>query len=223
MGEYTSVGPLGINAPSQLSPSLLTLTAPAPTGTTGLASQPAQTSASLGEKVLQFATSKLNTKVGRGECWDLAEQALKVASAKTSNDYGKVKADSDYVWGLKVELASVQAGDIIQFRNYKVTLTKTTETSEGIDTQSKEIERPHHTAIVEKLNKDGSIQVIEQNIEAEYASANFDTPDGANLLVRRSKLYFSNSTTTSEQNSEKITLKIEVTGKFWFYSPQLKP
>ena len=45
-------------------------------------------------------------KVGRGECWDLGEAALKQAGASTSNDFGPVGADTDYVWGDPIDIAT---------------------------------------------------------------------------------------------------------------------
>jgi hypothetical protein len=47
------------------------------------------------QKVVVWARGKLGHKIGRGECWDLGEQA----GANTSNDLGPVGADTDYIWG----------------------------------------------------------------------------------------------------------------------------
>jgi hypothetical protein len=52
------------------------------------------------QKVVVWARGKLGHKIGRGECWDLGEQALKQAGAQTSNDLGPVEADSDYIWAI---------------------------------------------------------------------------------------------------------------------------
>lgn len=48
--------------------------------------------------VLAHAGRK-GTKVGSGECFDLADQALKDAGAKSAGDYGPVTPESDYRWG----------------------------------------------------------------------------------------------------------------------------
>ena len=57
----------------------------------------------INQKIVLWAKGKLGKKVGRGECWDLAEQALKQAGAQTSNDLGPVGDDTDYIWGEKVK------------------------------------------------------------------------------------------------------------------------
>ena len=61
----------------------------------------------LDQKVVVWARGKLGQKVGRGECWDLGEGALKQAGAATSNDLGPVEADTNYVWGDSVDLSKV--------------------------------------------------------------------------------------------------------------------
>ena len=81
--------------------------------------------------------------------------------------------DADYVWGSRVNLADVQSGDIIQFRNYHYDRTIDTATSTDTDFQ----ERPHHTAIVGSMGANGAITVLEQNV-----------PDGS--PVQRSQLFF---------------------------------
>src|SRR5262245_11505211 len=117
---------------------------------------------SLGDKVKTFADGKKGQMVGDGECFTLADQALKDAGAKSAADYGEVTADADYAWGKETSKALVQTGDILQFRNYKFEITTTTktkktykghpkykdQTTEGEDTETQSQERPHHTAIV---------------------------------------------------------------------------
>ncbi|WP_020394442.1 CHAP domain-containing protein [Thiolinea disciformis] len=215
MPNRTLPGPIGVSsaAPSP-SPSIHTLTPPPSNGPVGLATEQ-PSSETLGAKVLRFAQDTLDKRVGKGQCWDLAESVLTKAGAKTSKMYytGEKKnfGDADYVWGKPITQKELQAGDVIQFRDYEVKLEKP-------DGSWKSIERPHHTAIVESINEDGSIIVIEQNIQAKYASASFEGPIGKDLVVRKSKLFFSD--TTIEENREKIT--ITVTGQIWFYRPQPK-
>jgi hypothetical protein len=66
-------------------------------------------------------------------------------------------------------------------------------------------ERPHHTAIVESVDGSGAVTVLEQN-----------APKGS--TVRRSQLFFKDSTTTA--GHKKTTIKVQ--GSFWFYRPQSK-
>lgn len=114
----------------------------------------------LNQSVVQFAQQQMNNLVGAGECWDLAEEALKTAGGKTSKNImgaKNVTANADYKWGTPVKFMSLEEGDIIQFRNYKYTLIN----DDGSwETQ----ERPHHTAIVATVWYHGCVEVYEQNV-----------------------------------------------------------
>jgi hypothetical protein len=119
------------------------------------------------QKVYKWALSKLRHRVGRGECWDLADQALRHAGAQSSTTTGR---DDDYVWGTPVASGAVVPGDILQFRDYSVTTTVTTvvtfsdgssDTTESFVTQV----RPHHTAIVAANNGAKGLVILEQNRE----------------------------------------------------------
>jgi hypothetical protein len=119
------------------------------------------------QKVYKWAASKRKHRVGRGECWDLADQALKHAGAQSSTTTGR---DDDYVWGAPVAVGAVIPGDILQFRDYVVTTTTTTKITFGTgQTETKEEwfkqVRSHHTAIVaENLGAKGLV-ILEQNRE----------------------------------------------------------
>jgi CHAP domain-containing protein len=153
-----------------------------------------------GEQIAGLARQKLGSRVPpRGECFDLADWALRTAGAKSAADYGSVEREADYVWGSQVSLAEVRIGDIIQFRDYRCDRSIDSETGTDTDFQ----ERPHHTAIVEKVEGQGVITVLEQN-----------APEGS--PVRRSLLFFADSTTKSGGR----TTTIKVQGQFWFYRPQ---
>src|SRR5262245_51935298 len=65
----------------------------------------------LNSKVLQYAESKMSQQVGRGECWDLGNEALKAAGAKQPGQSGY----GSYVFGQSVSLSSIKPGDILQF------------------------------------------------------------------------------------------------------------
>ena len=156
-------------------------------------------SAVSGDQVVNFARDRIGQRVGSGECFDLADQALRNAGAKSAADFGVVTPDADYVWGNQVHLSDVHSGDIIQFRNYRYDRTIETDTSINTDFQ----ERPHHTAIVERVDASGAFTVLEQNV-----------PDGAS--VQRSQLFFSAVNTNSAGRKTTITVQ----GRFWFYRPQ---
>lgn len=128
-----------------------------------------------GAKILAWAKGKQFTMVGTGECFDLADQAIKDQGAKSADAYGEIKPDADYVWGTEIQVAAASPGDILQYKDYVCTITLdhsyTIDFGDGggvdwgaID-ESQSYKRPHHTAIVASGVKDSQISVIEQNVE----------------------------------------------------------
>jgi hypothetical protein len=97
-------------------------------------------------KVYQWARLQLNRRVGKGECWDLADRALRQAGARSSTTTGE---QDNYHWGTPVEpVQAVVPGDILQFRNYTVTTTVTTKyPDQSTESTWSEVTRPHHTAM----------------------------------------------------------------------------
>lgn len=87
---------------------------------------PAVEGSTINQKVLVWARGKLGQKVGRGECWDLADRALHHAGGQSSTTVGK---DDDYIWGDRVDLKDVQLGDVLQFSDFIVTTVTKTESS----------------------------------------------------------------------------------------------
>ncbi len=156
-----------------------------------------------GEQVISFARRRIGQRVGRGECFDLVDQALRNAGAKSAADFGTVADGADYVWGNRVSLSDVRPGDIIQFRNYRYDRTIDTATRTETRTDTDFQERPHHSAIVETVDEQGAITVLEQN-----------APEGG--PSQRSQLFFSDVST----NSGGKTTTVKVRGRFWFYRPQ---
>jgi len=159
--------------------------------------------ASMADQIVGYARRQQGSRVGKGECFDLADTALRGAKAKSAADYGKISREADYVWGTPVTLAGLQPGDVIQFRNYSFDKTVVTKTDKETRTEELGQDRPHHTAIVESVGDEGAVTVLEQN-----------APDGS--PVTRTVLYFKDSTSTGD----KRTTTIKVHGKFWFYRPQ---
>ena len=124
--------------------------------------------ATVGEKVVAFCAEHKGKTVGRGECADLATEALKAAGAKGRGEDNPNK--EDYTWGELVftleataagpkatgKKADIKPGDVIQFRDTKWV------------TQSGNVIKarfaPHHTAVVSKVqNKGAVLKVFEQN------------------------------------------------------------
>ncbi|MBI3866139.1 MAG: hypothetical protein HY290_30030 [Planctomycetia bacterium] len=106
----------------------------------------------IGNSMVGFLNSKLNARVGGGECSDMAAEALRVGGGEFVPYY--LGADSpssgDYVWGTLVTVisysnkvwsdsnptAAVQPGDVIQYRN--ATISK--------------VSYAHHTSVVNTVN-----------------------------------------------------------------------
>jgi hypothetical protein len=109
---------------------------------------------SLGQKVLNYANGVLNSQVGDGECWALANAALAGAGARTPGTGGL----GTYEFGQLVftgpggsPSSYVLPGDIIQFDNVELAYADGAHYS-----------FPKHTAIVSRIN--GLVfTVIEQN------------------------------------------------------------
>lgn len=154
--------------------------------------------------VVAFATAQNGTKVKRGECWDLAEEALKYAGAKTSNDIMGAKnitANADYRWGTPIQVRDVEPGDIIQLRNYDY---KATESDGSWSTLGK---RPHHTIIVA-----GVYPVIGAKVVLAYEQ---NSPKGG--PVQLTTFYLTSGTGLQWGES------VDIFGKVWVYRPIKKP
>jgi hypothetical protein len=185
----------------------------------------------LNQKVVVWAQGQLGKKLGKGECWDLAESALKQAGAQTSNDLGPVDSDSDYIWGDQIEMKDVQPGDIIQLRDHEVTTTTATEYtfSDGTsvtDTNDSVAQRGHHTAIANgKLEANGSLRTFEQHVRPlgqvvqNKKLFTQDVPSAVTKKVEQKK----NPTTNKVERAEvTTTVTVTVTGTTWVYRPKSK-
>ena len=174
-------------------------------------------------KVVHAARSHLGHRVGHGECWDLADRALRDAGARSSTTTGR---NDDYVWGDPVALNAVTPGDILQFRNYVViTKTKTEVTFDNgggsVNDEETDAVRGHHTAIVESVGA-GALVVFEQHVK----------PLGAKVQRHTVPIVASGPTTTTTHKlmvspsgvmrSAKVvtTITITIQGKVWAYHPQ---
>ena len=174
---------------------------PGPIGLDAKGGTPKQSQASMADQIVGYARHRIGQHVGDGQCFALADNALRGAGAKSAADFGTVTPTADYVWGTSVNLSDVRIGDVIQFRNYHY--LKRVDNDDGSFREDGG-GRPHHTAIVERVDGNGAITVLEQNFEGSP--------------VRRSQLYFTSRTSTSSGQTTTIT----VTGTFWFYRPQAR-
>jgi hypothetical protein len=207
MGAGSSPGPRGALSGTDAidDGTLPRLGSPAPgvVGVDAPAAAPAAADAALAESVVGYASRRLGQRVGDGECFTLADRALRNAGARSAADYGEILPDGDYVWGAEVSLANLRPGDIVQFRNYSCTVTTVTETDSATTTDERVQERPHHTAIVERASADGAVTVLEQN-----------SPPGS--AVVQTQLFFRSRRTESGRQSTTIA----VSGTLWFYTPE---
>lgn len=78
----------------------------------------------LNKQIIAFVKGSLNKKIGRGECWDLAAQALN----KVGADW-----DKNYVFGKEVAYKTecVYPGDIIQFEGIEIEYKRRTSFTEN--------------------------------------------------------------------------------------------
>jgi hypothetical protein len=102
----------------------------------------------LNQKIISFVDSKMKKKVGRGECWDLAAEALNIAGAKWN---GKLKFGR--LLDLKKE--GIIPGDIIQFEGVKIKY-------EQGGARYREILN-HHTGIIYTVKGSTQFEMANQN------------------------------------------------------------
>jgi len=104
----------------------------------------------LNKQVYKYVKSVIGKKVDRGECWDLANQALILVNA----DW-----DKQYIYGNSIDPLNDQVfpGDFIQFKNVKIRYTEGNTTYTELMT--------HHTAVVYKVLGDGVFEIAHQNTE----------------------------------------------------------
>jgi hypothetical protein len=103
-------------------------------------------------KIVSYVESVIGKKVDRGECWDIANEALKLVKAKWDYQfkYGKLlDPDKDIIY----------PGDIIQFKNVIVV----TKSDDGLETKTETMKQ--HTAIVLKVYEKGVFEIAHQNTD----------------------------------------------------------
>jgi hypothetical protein len=169
-------------------------------------------------KIITYASTRSGQSVGSGECFDLVNSALKDAGANGAANYGTITPTADYIWGRKISLAELRAGDAIQFKNFEVEITTETETtnedgSGGFNTNVQTIGRgaPNHSAIVAGVGSDGAITVYEQNI------------DGDRTVQQRPIILKAGSSTSSTKSGTtitKVTKTIKIKGTASLYRPE---
>jgi hypothetical protein len=178
---------------------------------------------SINQKVYAWAHSHLGQRVGRGECWDLADGALKAAAGASSTTTGD---HDDYVWGDSIGVHQAAIGDILQFRDHLIVITTTTTVTfdDGtgyIETHEEKHQRPHHTAVVAAYKPPSSVVVIEQ----------IPGKGGLRHEVNLSSGDLGTKTTFGQVKDDRGRMRhakiekrrsVKVSGKVWAYRPKAK-
>lgn len=102
----------------------------------------------LNQKIILYVRTTIGKKVGHGECWDLAAQALNLNQASW---------DHKYAYGREINPAKecVYPGDIIQFEGVVLKFRK------GSRVYKETME--HHTAIIYEVKDKKVFVLIHQN------------------------------------------------------------
>lgn len=102
----------------------------------------------LNQRIVEYVATQQGKKVDRGECWDLAKQALDRAGARW---------DGMLHYGRSYDPAkeSILPGDIVQFEG--VTMER------RIDGGKEQFSFGHHTAVVTAVHDTGDITIAHQN------------------------------------------------------------
>ncbi|MDB5922273.1 MAG: hypothetical protein JWN13_1209 [Betaproteobacteria bacterium] len=187
---------------------------------------------SVTQKVQTWARGKLGRQIGRGECWDLGEQALKQAGALTSNDLGPVQDDTDYVWGeLVSDSKDIEPGYILQLRDHVVTTTTTVTYTfadgSTVDSETEEIaKRGHHTAIANgKVDINGALKTLEQHVKPRgevVQNKILYLRDVRPVVTKTVETLINPATKKREKANATKTVTITVSGSVWIYKPKAK-
>ena len=125
-------------------------------------------------QIVSYVESVIGKKVDRGECWDLANEALKLVNAKWDLQfkYGRL---------LDPEKDIIYPGDIIQFKNVKVV----TKSEDGHETKTETMAQ--HTAIVYKVYEKGVFEIAHQN--TAFSGRKVGTSRLVLKNIKRGKIY----------------------------------
>ena len=172
----------------------------------------------LKDAAAKLVGTKAVMKTGFGkDCFVLVDMLLRQLGAATAADGDvTVTPTADYDWGDGILLENIQPGDILQFNKHVIHIeTKTFDEDDKLTkTDEKWLTRPHHTAIVVEVHKDGSVTVIEQNVHPN--------PDKVNRNVIP-MLEPGESTKRVPDGKGEQKIKMKVTGSVSAYRPIPKP
>lgn len=180
----------------------------------------------LNQKVLVWARGRMGKQVGRGECWDLAHQALTKSGAESSTTTGE---DDDYEWGEAIGVNDARPGDILQFRDYEVTTTVETtyvfdDGSEITETEEKTAVRGHHTAIVDHVIDTQQLSILEQHVKPLGKRVQRHTLPTRDIPSKTVTSHKTVKAPNGKNKPAKVTTvtTVTVSGKIWAYRPVAK-
>lgn len=147
------------------------------------------------------------------DCFGLVDRLLRDLGGKSAGDYGTLTKDADYDWGDGIMLDSIQPGDILQFRDHLVhsSTFQLLDNGKWFETEGSTATRPHHTAIVIAVAKDGSVTVVEQNVWPNTKK------------VRRSVIPKLDEGEDTRWIDNQHKIKLKVTGSVRAFHPVPKP
>lgn len=128
----------------------------------------------LNKQIRAFVKSNIKKKVGSGQCWDLAAEALNKVNAKWD---GKTKFGKE----INYKKDCVYPGDIIQFEG--VTLKYELD-------QKKYIEKlEHHTAVIFDVKEKGNFVIADQNTRFSGKTVGTNNFDVKTVIKGSFKIY----------------------------------
>ena len=128
----------------------------------------------LNKQIIEYVKTTIGKKVDRGECWDLANQAL----TRINADW-----DLEYKYGklLNPKEDMIYPGDLIQFEGVKVKYKK------GNTTYTESME--HHTAIVYRVIQRGIYELAHQNTGFSGRKVGLSILDISTITKGKMKIY----------------------------------
>ena len=147
------------------------------------------------------------------DCFALVDKLLRSLGAQSAADGDvPITATADYDWGDGIMLDSIQPGDILQFRKHVIHIQTLTQVNgKWHETETRTLTRPHHTAIVMEVHKDGSVTVVEQNVHPNPGK------------VTRNVIPKLESGESTRRVGDDVKIKMTVTGAVRAYRPAPKP
>jgi hypothetical protein len=128
----------------------------------------------LNNEIIKYVKTNISKKVGRGECWDLAAEALNTVGAKWDGDYG---------FGRVVNLGKecVYPGDVIQFTDVTVMYQK----DNSIFTEQMQ----QHTAIIYTVKTPKEFVLADQNTNSSGRTVGLHPLELKNITAGTFKIY----------------------------------